>query len=452
MKIAAVDLSAIFHPIWHIKGEDGPETYRAALAKVASLVQGYDRVAICVDAGDSGRKEICPDYKANRPPTPAPLKENLKRVVDALDRDGYHIMRCDGYEADDVIATIVKWSLPGHEVVVIGKDKDLLQLSDVADFVDCDTGEVFDSSEKLGVSSVDVPHWLALVGDAADNVKGAPGIGPKGATKLLIEHSWQDIIDGKVGTPGQMASIEENRAQILQALELVTLRRDLPIDCSVLEQEKPVRPRKEGESGSTYEEERPKGTAVAVVEKPKIEVVARGWSRELEPKDDRGAYVMAKALFNSRLLQQYGNQDAVFAVIVAGREFGLGAMESLRSFHVIQGKPVMSAQLIAALVLRSGLADYFEPADGNDDSSATWTTRRKGRPEKARTYTFDDAKKAGVAKAGSAWDKYRSTMLNWRACSELARLIYPDVLANVYTLADFNTDSAAVEAAIVNEE
>jgi 5'-3' exonuclease len=457
MKIAAVDLSAIYHPIWHIKAEDGAEVYRATLAKVARLVEGYDRVAICVDAGDSGRKAINPDYKANRDVLPEAFRVNLERTVDALDRDGYHIMRCDGFEADDVIATIYEWyalryrSGKSDILDIIGTDKDLLQLSLIDN---SESGEVMSPDEKLGVHMDNVPYYLALVGDSADNIKGAPGIGPKGAAKLLNEHIWDDIIGGKVGTPAQQKSIEENRDQILQALELVTLKRDLPIDCSVLLEEKPIQPRKEGERDS-FEgslEEKSKETSVAVVEKPKAQVMDPGWERRLEPTDARDAYGMAKAFFNSRLFQQFGSQDAVFSIIVAGREFGLGAMASLRGFHNIQGKPVMSAQLIAAIVLRSGLAEYIEPDDGNDDKRATWITKRKGRPEKKRTFTIQDAEKAKLLKAGGGWEKYKSTMLNWRACAELARLIYPDVLGNVYTLADFNSGTAVVEAAIANEE
>jgi 5'-3' exonuclease len=464
MKIAAVDLSAIYHPIWHIKAEDGAEVYRATLAKVARLVEGYDRVAICVDAGDSGRKAINPDYKANRDVLPEAFRVNLERTVDALDRDGYHIMRCDGFEADDVIATIYEWyalryrSGKSDILDIIGTDKDLLQLSLIDN---SESGEVMSPDEKLGVHMDNVPYYLALVGDSADNIKGAPGIGPKGAAKLLNEHIWDDIIGGKVGTPAQQKSIEENRDQILQALELVTLKRDLPIDCSVLLEEKPIRPRKEGEqedySQPPTPEEPKQETAIAVPKAPKVEVMSANWERELEPRSGSDAYAMSKALFNSNFFRQHGSQNGVFAVIVSGREFGLGAMASLRGFHIIEGKPAMSAQLMAGLVLRSGLAEYFEPDEGNNERSATWITKRKGRPEKRRTFTIQDADRAGLTKPTrngkpSNFVKYPSVMLDMRACSMLARVIYPDVLGNVYSLADFDSDSAVVEAAIANEE
>jgi hypothetical protein len=126
---------------------------------------------------------------------------------------------------------------------------------------------------------------------------------------------------------------------------------------------------------------------------------------------------------------------------MVGRELGLPAMASLRSVHNIDGKHSLSAALMVALVLKSGLADYFEPISFSE-TEATFETHRKGARNPVRlTHTIEMAKKAWpkakrdweAAYEASGWGRVPTDMLVARATARLARMVYPDLLAGLYT-------------------
>jgi hypothetical protein len=120
----------------------------------------------------------------------------------------------------------------------------------------------------------------------------------------------------------------------------------------------------------------------------------------------------------------------VFVTLLAGQELGLSPMAALRSIHVVKGKPVLAADAMVGLVLASGLCDYFKPK-AKTSTSVTYVTKRKGDTETELTYTIEDAKQAGIT-GGDNWRKYTRAMLSARCKAELARDVYPDVLAGVY--------------------
>jgi hypothetical protein len=187
----------------------------------------------------------------------------------------------------------------------------------------------------------------------------------------------------------------------------------------------------------------PQGPSVAMVSDPR-------WTFALEPSDVKAAYIMATHLFKSRLFANYANEDAIFAVIIAGRSMGLDAMTALRGMHIIEGKPCVSAPLMIGQILRSGKAQYFDLVDSTENS-ATYETMRVGRPRPvSMSFSIEDARKAKLIKDGKAdsnWAKYPRTMLRWRAATELARAVYPDVVSNVYTI-DEMTNGGVVDAEI----
>ena len=143
------------------------------------------------------------------------------------------------------------------------------------------------------------------------------------------------------------------------------------------------------------------------------------------------AKALAADLFASRLFSAYGNAPAVLSVILAGRELGMTATASLRGFHVIDGKPTLAADLIRALVIRSGEAKYFRCTERTPER-ATFVTKRGDDPELSLTVTIDEAKTAwkGSKQAwdASGWGKVPADMLVARAGSKLARLVFPDVV------------------------
>lgn len=154
-------------------------------------------VAFDESLGSGFRHHIDEDYKANRPlPTDDIIYQFacLKSVCEFL---GFQALASDVYEADDLIAVAVN-QLPDHEVVIHTRDKDLRQLLDqhvsMLDFV---SGKNWTESllmEEEGLRPDQVPLYLALVGDASDNIQGIPAVGDKTA-KLLIEHfdNWDGI-------------------------------------------------------------------------------------------------------------------------------------------------------------------------------------------------------------------------------------------------------------------
>lgn len=170
-----------------------------------------------------------------------------------------------------------------------------------------------------------------------------------------------------------------------------------------------------------------------------------------EPRSWQDAAQMAEALCESGMLPKgLAKPAAALAVIVQGREFGLTAMQSLRSIHVIDGKPTFSADMMVALVHRSGLAEFFRCVETTGEI-ATFETKRKGEPTATRlSFTVADAKAAGLLGRGP-WSKHRAEMLRARAKSHLARLVYPDVLAGVYSPGELGGDEPLQADAVIAE-
>jgi len=125
-----------------------------------------------------------------------------------------------------------------------------------------------------------------------------------------------------------------------------------------------------------------------------------------------------------------GKEADIAVTVMTGRELGLGPMAALRLIHVVKGRPILSADAMVALVLSSGLAEYFLSVESTD-RVATYETQRKGSPIPQRlSYTIEQAHKAGLT--GENWKKYPEAMLRARAKAALSRDCYPDVLAGCY--------------------
>ncbi len=188
--------------------------------------------------GGSFRKELYPEYKANRKATPEDLKPQLIRVRELVAALGAPGIERPGFEADDVIAAVVREArAAGLRVVIVSADKDLLQLvgDDVCMF-DTMRDRVFgpgETVEKMGVPPEQVRDLLALMGDSSDNVPGVPSVGPKTAVKLLQEHGSLDgiyaAVEG-VTRKSLKAKLIEHRELAYLSRDLVTLRDELSID------------------------------------------------------------------------------------------------------------------------------------------------------------------------------------------------------------------------------
>jgi 5'-3' exonuclease len=205
-----------------------------------------EHVAVLFDESlsKSFRTEIYPEYKANRDPAPPELKRQFgqcRRFVRALG-----LLECahPRYEADDLIGTLVtEGRIKGIPSTVVTRDKDLAQLIDKNDvFWDfAGRGKItYDMiPDYFGVWPEQVADFLALAGDAVDNIKGVPGVGKKTATALLQHFGSLDNLYASLGTVHEVnvrgaktlaQKLETHREDALLARRLTGIACDAPIE------------------------------------------------------------------------------------------------------------------------------------------------------------------------------------------------------------------------------
>jgi DNA polymerase-1 len=204
-----------------------------------------DYIVFALDSkGPTFRDEIYPEYKANRPPPPEDLMRQLPVAIAWVEKMGFANLSREGYEADDVIATLTKCGKEqGIAAKIVSSDKDLYQLLDdqkvfIYDWVKKKAVDEEGCLEKFGVHPRDFVDFQALIGDSSDNVPGVPGIGPKTASKLINEfHTLENLyahID-EAGTPRIRNLLIEHREQAFLSRELVRLADDVFDSCALEE-------------------------------------------------------------------------------------------------------------------------------------------------------------------------------------------------------------------------
>lgn len=161
------------------------------------------------------------------------------------------------------------------------------------------------------------------------------------------------------------------------------------------------------------------------------EIVKHENGASLAPGEWQAMREQAKALVLSKFLPKaVDTPEKAIAVMMTGRELGIGPMQALRTIHIIDGKPTLAAELIAALVLRRVPGAVFEVSESTNDR-CTVLAARPGRPEREFSFTMDDAKAAGLTGKDN-WKKYPRAMLRSRAITEAARAVFPDATTGVY--------------------
>src|SRR5262249_31566492 len=188
-----------------------------------------------------GRQAIDPTYKANRggpPPELVPQFGLIRRVVNALNMP---VLEFEGWEADDVIGTLVGRAREhGFRVLVVTADKDFIQIVDqdvelYDPMLEKSTGPA-EVKQRLGIDPSQMRDYLALIGDAIDNIPKVPGIGPKTALELLQQFGSVENLLARLPElkkPKIKEALEANAAQLRRAKELVTFRTDLPLDVDI---------------------------------------------------------------------------------------------------------------------------------------------------------------------------------------------------------------------------
>lgn len=486
--IVLIDLSSIAHPIWHMSQAhpDANHASQAIVERVRDLARGFPHVAICCDAGKSFRHELTPSYKANRPESEAPLHHQILLATEQLQADGFPIWSVKGFEADDVIATACSKALAieGGSALIVSADKDLLQLvgprvlaKSVRDGAILDDAAVW---AKFGVRPDQMRDYLTLVGDASDNIHGAKGIGPKTAAALLATFDTLDTVytelaqHGTKFKPATASALRELQPRLDTVRALISLRTDVAIPFEEIAAERVEKPvafvegeAMEGDPMETRDADAPtastpdlQGTTTQATAQPErlapqmdapatngknpAQVASTAlvpelapppaeWERQLDPRSMKQAQALATDMYASRMFSAYGTPAAILSTIMVGRELGIPAMASLRSIHNIEGKHALSAQLMVALVLKSGLAEYFELVSLSDTEAVFETQRRGARNPVRLTHTIVMAQAAGLVKPNSNWAKIPTDMLAARCQSRLVRLVYPDVVGALYT-------------------
>lgn len=189
--------------------------------------------------GPTFRHEIFKEYKANRDAAPDDLKAQFEPIYQFSNILNIPIVWIDGFEADDVIGSLVRTFSSQIKVTIISGDKDLTQLV-TADVKMHDTmkNEIYTPErvkEKFGVLPALIPEYLAIVGDASDNIPGAAGIGPKTAVKLISQFgSLEGIYNNLDKLKGkQKENLESFKKNMELSLQLTKIRCDLEFESTL---------------------------------------------------------------------------------------------------------------------------------------------------------------------------------------------------------------------------
>src|SRR3954467_335981 len=196
------------------------------------------------DAGSSGRKEVSEDYKATRRSRPDLLKEQWPHLEPLVDAFGYRNVAVEGFEADDVIATIAdRARAQGVPVMVVTGDRDAFQIIDPESRVKVmatgrgitDT-KVYDHQaviDRYGISPELIPDFYGLKGDTSDNIPGVPGIGDKTAADLLQRFgTLEGVLDSidEISGAKRKENLTNHAEDARISKVLATAKRDVPVD------------------------------------------------------------------------------------------------------------------------------------------------------------------------------------------------------------------------------
>jgi len=252
MKLLALDGNSLTYRAFFAL----PTDMATASGQVTNAVYGFtsmlttlmkdqrpDGVVVVFDRKEpTFRHEAAPEYKAQREKQPDILYQQLDIVRELLDALGVATLDYQGFEGDDLIATIVdRCERDGNDVVIVTGDRDSYQLvhdphvrvlynkRGVSDYALYDEKGIF---ERTGVTPAQYVDYAALRGDPSDNLDGLPGVGEKTAAKLLNQYGSLQAIIAAAGeqTPKLKAAIVEHADRVVRNSELMRLRRDVPIE------------------------------------------------------------------------------------------------------------------------------------------------------------------------------------------------------------------------------
>ncbi len=210
---------------------------------------GVCPTVVAWDAGTSGRTELFADYKAQRRSRPDLLKQQWPAMEPLVEAFGYRNARVDGYEADDVIASLAQHALqasPPVPVTIVTGDRDVFQLIDEAGLVKVmatargiTETKIYDRQavvDRYGIPPELIPDFYGLKGDTSDNIPGVPGIGDKTASELLqsfgsLEGVLSHIDD--ISGPKRKQNLLDHAEDARVSKRLATVRRDVVVEFDI---------------------------------------------------------------------------------------------------------------------------------------------------------------------------------------------------------------------------
>ena len=245
-KIVLVDGSSYLYRAFHAmpnlansRGESTGAVY-GIVNMLRRLMREQDtpHFVVVFDApGKTFRDRLYSEYKANRPPMPDELRSQINQVHAVIEALGLPLLSIPDVEADDVIGTLAKAApAAGMDAFIVSGDKDLAQLVGPG-VVMCDSMKnvVYDEKgveEKFGVPPDRIIDFLALVGDTSDNIPGVPKVGPKTASRWLMEYGSLDTLvanaDGIKGKVGE--NLRSSLDQLALSRQLATIKCDVPLE------------------------------------------------------------------------------------------------------------------------------------------------------------------------------------------------------------------------------
>lgn len=247
-KLIVVDTFSFFFRVFHatpnLTNKDNfPTSILYGLANFINQIylKKPDYLVFALEGGNLKRKELYAEYKSNRKEPPIELKMQLEIAIPWIEKMGLLSIKKEGYEADDIIASLAKRATQeGLICQIISTDKDLYQLikDDVFLFDPVKKEIIKDNAcfDKFGVLPEDFVDFQAIVGDSVDNIKGVKGIGQNGASKLInLYHNLESIYKASedfatfvniIGKSNAQKMIEGKDDAYLSR-ELVRLDRDL---------------------------------------------------------------------------------------------------------------------------------------------------------------------------------------------------------------------------------
>jgi len=207
---------------------------------------GVQPTVVAWDAGTSGRTEVYPEYKSQRRSRPDLLKQQWPAMEPLVEAFGYSNVRVEGFEADDVIASIAERALraePPVPVMIVTGDRDAFQLIDADGVVKVmatargitDT-KIYDRQaviDRYGIAPESIPDFYGLKGDTSDNIPGIPGIGDKTASELIQTYgTLEDVLANVEQIKGakRKENLIEHAENARISKQLATVQRELPVE------------------------------------------------------------------------------------------------------------------------------------------------------------------------------------------------------------------------------